>query len=546
MASQMVHPHGHGHDQAVEGEDEHHHEKKSVLNMVKAKARKIKDTMTKHGHGHDHDHDHIPDDHDLDEEDDGDDETVEGQKVHGAPTLYESTAVISGPATPVSTPPVPSFSHGISETKETDPSKTFVPGTESKVNLERPKGGLVEDPHAAKDTPSYTPPNYQTKVTDPTGAGNEEIGVTPILSSFDKMNIHDESEPKSQRNVTNSSTGSHDQFSPDDAHKPIITPQHPQILQENIDTVKPETNSTLTEKISSATYSVADKAISAKNVVASKLGYGKKDEISGTRDESSTGAGPGSGNYKPSSAAEYGKKTATYSVADKAISAKNVVASKLGYGKKDEVSGTHDESSTGTGPGSGNYKPSSAAEYGKKTAATVTEKPTPAYEKVAEAGTTAVSKTQGATTTTKPENESTSSGQGRGASVRDYFAEKLRPGEEDRALSGVISDALHKGKHDQPETTRPVGKVTESEEVARKLGTGDERDDEKEQSSNVNQAGEKSVVDKVKGTVGSWLGFGGDQSKDSVQQQSSGNSQGEVADNVQQGKEERRLQESSN
>lgn len=82
-----------------------------------------------------------------------------------------STAVKSGTATPVSTPPVPSFSHGISETKETDPSKTFVPGTESKVNLERPKGGLVEDPRAAKDTPSYTPPNYQTKVTDPTGAG---------------------------------------------------------------------------------------------------------------------------------------------------------------------------------------------------------------------------------------------------------------------------------------------------------------------------------------------------------------------------------------
>ena len=68
---------------------------------------------------------------------------------------------------------VSSFSdHGVSNIKETDPSKTFVPGTESKVNLQRPKG-LEEDPHAPTDFPhKYTPSNYQTKVTDPTGAGN--------------------------------------------------------------------------------------------------------------------------------------------------------------------------------------------------------------------------------------------------------------------------------------------------------------------------------------------------------------------------------------
>ena len=277
--------------------------------------------------------------------------------------------------------------------------------------------------------------------------------MTPILRSFEKMNIHDESEPKSHQNITNigySSTGSHDQFSPETPDKPIITPQHPQTLQENMDTSKPEPSS-LTEKISYATSSIADKAISAKNVVASKLGYGEKDDR-----------------------------------------------------------GVHESTTTGDNSGS---KQSSAAGNGKKIAATVTEKLTPVYGKIAEAGTTVVSKRQGPKTTSGSENESGNgtTGQDRGVSVKDYWAEKLRPGEEDRALSEVISGALHKRK--QEAETRPVGTVTESEEVARRLGTGDKKMDEKEQASYVNQAGaEKSVVDKVKGTVRSWLGMGGDQS----------------------------------
>ena len=75
-------------------------------------------------------------------------------------------------ATPANTP-VPSFGdHGVSD-KSHDPSKTFVPGTEStKVNLELPMG-LEKDPHAPTDDPrGHAPSNYQTKVTDPTGKGN--------------------------------------------------------------------------------------------------------------------------------------------------------------------------------------------------------------------------------------------------------------------------------------------------------------------------------------------------------------------------------------
>lgn len=74
---------------------------------------------------------------------------------------------------------------GVNGTNVTDPTKTFVPGQEGrmgqrKVNLERPMG-LEEDPHAPEDRlEGYTPPNYQTKVTDPTGTG-QTIFYTAIL-----------------------------------------------------------------------------------------------------------------------------------------------------------------------------------------------------------------------------------------------------------------------------------------------------------------------------------------------------------------------------
>ncbi|KAJ1407473.1 putative low-temperature-induced 65 kDa protein-like isoform [Sesbania bispinosa] len=72
---------------------------------------------------------------------------------------------------------------GVSSTTEmnqniaTDLTKTFggeeKPG-KCKVNLERPIG-LEEDPHvqgSRHEAEAYTLPSYQTKVTDPSGAGN--------------------------------------------------------------------------------------------------------------------------------------------------------------------------------------------------------------------------------------------------------------------------------------------------------------------------------------------------------------------------------------
>ncbi|KAK7315033.1 hypothetical protein VNO77_33565 [Canavalia gladiata] len=235
----------------------HDHEKKSVLKKVKAKAKKIKDTITKHGH-HDHEHgheyhyddQHIPDDHDLDEEDEEDEDMVEGAgaAVHGAP-IYDSSAVRSAAPAQVNTIGRPgdnfggttlmreephheprvvvvSPTIGTNQSRPTEPTRTFVGGEKAvqqpKVNLERPMA-LEEDPHAPRSRPeAYAPPNYQTKVTDPTGAGGAEIDITAVEKSFGRMSVYNETKPNPKPKLLPTSTEtqypsalSHTQFEPE-------------------------------------------------------------------------------------------------------------------------------------------------------------------------------------------------------------------------------------------------------------------------------------------------------------------------------------------
>ncbi|CAL8127306.1 unnamed protein product [Prunus armeniaca] len=532
------HDQEHNRDPQNLGEDEDHHEKKSVFKKVKDKAKKIKNTLTKQGHDDDHQEGHIPDDHDLDE---GDDEKDEDAEKHGATSIrsgvpeqgdilkvplvkfgdtkamhddpvgsnLEKTDVkISDPKrdyvhpepgvmlmhedvldpmdyrgstmgsvlggheevsgqpnanfgrtsemggglhapqnTPVSslgeykskvtdgkeghlgqsrvdTAPVSSL--GEYKSKVTDPSQTFASGNEghlgqSRVNLDRPRG-LEEDPNPQAHTPS----NYQNKVTDPTNAGGEEVGITPIIHSLDKMNIDAGTEQSSYTRATSA---------------------------------------------------IADKAISAKNVAASKLGYGGNNDQHGDikpqactassnadgGDEQKPHQNLSTGSHDQFCAERPSNQSSTYTekissassaIADTAISAKNVVASKLGYaGNNDD-----DDHQEVTAKPGGSTSPE---QHGK-----------------------GVSQSK--------------AGQGKGVAVKDYFAEKLKPGEEDRALSAVISEALHKPKAE--DSARPVGKVTESEEVTKRLGPdcGIER---VEQSSYG-----KIVSDTVKGAVSSLFG----------------------------------------
>lgn len=504
MENQLHSPYGHTYDQdpqhaVVEDEGDHHqHEKTSVMKKVKAKAKKIKETLTKHGHGHEHEHerDYSHDDTDEGEENE-DEEMEEDPEVHGAP-MYESTEIRSAiPAQNVNlekptaigedrnegqrnaTRPVFEGQSGENLGKSSAMEVVHAPADKDisfPPEIRRTQGvsvagkenenigpqelrigalkGLEEDPQAPKNRPGEVPPsNYETKVTDPTGKGGEEVGITPLLKSLDKMGVYDESVPKSESGQEGY-TGSHDQFAPEpnptegksDSAPKGYDPSKPEDLPRDTLTGKSSDQSGYVEKISLATSIIADKAISAKNIVASKLGYG------GTEG-----------------------------------------------GKVPETDENKNAAKSGASP----------AEYGRKVAATVTDKLAPVYEKVADTGSSVVSKVKGSTQTGQ-EGSETSGGQvpDKGVSVKEYLVEKFKPGEEDKALSEVISETLHKKKEEGGKTgeSKPMGKVTESEEVARHLGTGMERKREGEDAIAAGrESSGKGMVDRLKGAVSSWI-----------------------------------------
>ncbi|XP_059669367.1 low-temperature-induced 65 kDa protein [Cornus florida] len=460
MESQTTHPHAHTYAEdphtVEEGEDEHHHEKKSVLKKVKAKARKIKDTLTKHGHGHDHEPDH---DYHYDDQSEEDEEMVEDPQVDGAPDnieVYKSVHHVPGVDKHVS---FPDESNG---TRVGAGSITgdVVRGREENIEPLRVNVGrsdLEVDPDAPRGSREAfsDPSNYQAKVSDPTGTGGETVGITPLLHSFNKMDVYDESAPTPKLGTglqVPYTMGSHDQFSPETI--PTSTTTTPGINTESspkrFDATEPEslphdTLSSYTGKVSSATSAITDKAVSSKNVIASKLGYGNKEET--------------------------------------------------------ETPEMHEKGDTGNA--------ASVGEYRQKIASAVTGKLAPVYEKVAEVGSTVMSKVPVGTGTEDPGHGTGEQGADKGVSVTEYLAGKFRPSDEDRALSEVISDAFQKRKEEPEESgkAKPMGKVTESEEVARRLGTDNEGTrNYKGDGFSGNMSTTKGVVDRLKGAVGTWFG----------------------------------------
>ncbi|XP_060203605.1 low-temperature-induced 65 kDa protein-like isoform X1 [Lycium barbarum] len=397
--------------------------------------------------------------------------------------------------------------------------------------------GIEEDPHAPKDRPKMkqNPTNYQSKVNDPTGANNEEAGVSPLVHSFDKMGVNDAPETTRKQGTERiirpgpvagdmkldqgtehrQYTGSHDQFAPQEtpADFPSVredtesipksmNPSKPEDLPQDTLTGKP---GSYTEKISSATTAIADKAVAAKNVVASKLGYGGPEEESSKPEDlpHDTTGKPGSYTEKISSA--------TSVISEKAVAAKNVVASKLGYGGTEE--GTNKSSTTESD--NNTAKTTSVAQ-------TVAGKLAPVYEKVAGAGSTVMAKVQGTATGVTghetrggvdAEHEGKIKETDKGVSMKEYLAEKFMPGEEDKALSEVISGSLSRQK-EKKEEAKPMGKVTESEEVERRLGP---IEDGASGETHVGEGFGQNVVGRVTGAFSTWLGKGGEaQANDSA------------------------------
>ncbi|WOH01445.1 hypothetical protein DCAR_0520829 [Daucus carota subsp. sativus] len=511
MESQLPRTHGHHYEptdlstnppalqSGVEGHSEAHHEKPSVLKKVKAKAKKIKNTLTKHGHEHEHDHDH---DHDEYEEDE-DDEMVKDPEIHGAPTVRSATLSSGQPAAgPAGGTNLdrPSMVGPRYDSPFVDPETR--PFVQWQADEEHGKHLLEEHKHAP------LPCKLERENPDQVGGRNVMEGIRGGIGStcFDvdpqgpDIRTHPSNvqvktiDPAGRASKSSSYSG---KFISDSVPKSYDA-ANPQDLPE--DTYEPSNKgSTYTEKITSASAAaasaIADTAQSAKNVISSKIGQMRQ---------------PGEGNKS---------------------------GSVTGEGKSGSVTGEGNKSGSVT---------ETASDYAHKIAATVTDTLAPVYGKVVGVGSAATSKLSGlgAETTQESGGNATSkvsglgaettqesggnAGQDKGVSVKEYWVEKLKPGEEDkvlstmitesfskpkgekteevpsggggRSISQIVSDAVHKREPEESEQHKPMGKVTESEEVAKRLGTGEE-------GSGLENIGTGAgVVNKLTGAIGSWFG----------------------------------------
>ncbi|KAL5727524.1 hypothetical protein ACHQM5_000710 [Ranunculus cassubicifolius] len=344
--------------------------------------------------------------------------------------------------------------------------------------------------------------------------GHKGAGATSILSSFDKMAIYDEPGHKKE----STTTGSHDQFAPTPSPSPTQTPipgfssHKTDPLQENTPSVPESYNaSTTTDEHHPQDMNVDQPATQQTGymgkiaavgtglagTVASKIGYGGNNENA-----------PSSGFPRPDEveqnrnvSGEPQKDQSSYisSATSAAVTAKNAVASKLGYG-------------------------------GSETAGPPTPVTTPVAEMARSGG------PETAQSGTPMETDRGVVGEtDKGVGMTGYIAEKLKPGEDDKALSDVISgalhkkpsakgvdeeeksniggmvkDAIHKTDDTDRESTKPMGKVTESDEVAARLGSS-----ESEKTGHAPNTGNESpsstgVVAQFKGAFTNWFGKGGE------------------------------------
>ncbi|KAF8077498.1 hypothetical protein N665_1032s0009 [Sinapis alba] len=489
-------------------EEEGHHEKgtSKVLKKVKEKAKKIKNVLTKHGHGHEHDRgeqQHIPDDHDLDEEDTEEDYDV-GQQVHGGapargkahyshdpmkeeivPPGTKAFPVVSTSHTKVSEPnrgvesvashghvamPHPVRPSGVLEKEEKrvgvstmtphntpvsllssteDVTRTFVPGEHRRVNIER-HIGLEKDPSA----PGKGMSNYQSKVTDPTGKAGGQVGAAQTIAALARLK----------------GTGDDDQLG------------HGRDLPERSHLPAGNYGSGLEKDFQTRSHDLDVKSGAA---LGKDFPTGTQTKPNAERVEQQRG----DETHQPDQSSYTDKiASVTSVVADKAATAKNAVASKLGYpGEGGNVS--HERHI-------GAETPSSGEGYGNKVASVVT----PVYEKVKETGASVMTKLPFSGGT-----EETQQGQDKGVSAKEYVAEKLSPGEEDKALSEVVTEKLHLGG--DTTTAGPKKGVTQSKEVEERLGGFPDPKSEGaiKHGERYAEEGEGGMVDKLKGAVTSWI-----------------------------------------
>ncbi|XP_057735261.1 low-temperature-induced 65 kDa protein-like [Arachis stenosperma] len=378
----------------------------------------------------------------------------------------------------------------------TEPAKAFAEEEKFEGNLENPTS-LGKELHPPGSRPeAYTiPPSYQTEDTDSTGKDpDDEIKIKEVEKSFEEK-IKDD--PKSvlvpkflpdSAETQNSSDGNKDQSvqKPDpqlsSATKTEHPPDHENHERDLPELVQEKETQFASDTISSSTSSHRENPEATEQTFNSNI----------SRDEMEN----------PSKEKSYSDEisSATSAIAaDRAISAEDVTAvPKSDHGEK----GDGDDKVTTLEEGK---RDDSSNKSGKNIATSVTEKLAPVYGKVAGVGSAVKSKVSGTRSddSVGVETENVDKGEDKRVNVKDYLAEKLKPGEEDKALSEVISEAFNKRKEDPK-------KACEGEDAIKKQGEEAKEKVKSEtvaetEESNVSSPG-KSVVGKIKGVVGSWFG----------------------------------------
>ncbi|XP_058769784.1 uncharacterized protein LOC131643551 isoform X2 [Vicia villosa] len=360
-----------------------------------------------------------------------------------------------------------------------------------KANLERPEFS-EEFEKQGRGIEAYTLPKYQTSDTYPSEEG-ELKDSKPLEESLERLNVHDdESKPKILPHVADTeypaSAGSHDQFVP---HFSDATKTKNEYPQETVST-DINRNQEFSEKDSQDQGSKTEAYTIPKYQIrdTDPSGVGS-DEVKDSTplEESLERLNVHDGdepkpirelNIQPSvTDTEYPASAGSHDIrqpvphffdASKSHNEFSQETVSKGYGESVETQPKHNKS----------YADEN--EFASATTAdkTLTSENDEAL-KLGSYGTSTGSNANDGTETDK------------GAAVRDYFNEKSRPGEEDKALAEVITEALHKGK-DEPLKSED-GKVDSEVEKPEKV-FGEE--------SNVASPG-KGMVDRVTGYVGSWF-----------------------------------------
>ncbi|KAL7587739.1 hypothetical protein Lser_V15G35906 [Lactuca serriola] len=139
--------------------------------------------------------------------------------------------------------------------------------------------------------------------------------------------------------------------------------------------------------------------------------------------------------------------SATTAIADKAAAAKETIVSKLGFSGEDKS-----ETST-TGSNKTNKNSSFSTDFAHKVADTMTGTLVPVYDKVVSVKSTVMSKIQGSGEDDDGGIPASSSPESKKVTVKEYLVDTFRPGDEDKVLSEVITNAFHRGKGNAPQET---------------------------------------------------------------------------------------------